>query len=205
VAVNASFAASSNVANTITGSAYDCRFTQSPVSVTIAAAATQSSPVMVSAGTVAGTCVFGTAALSVPTQNFQISPPESSVQLANSTPAPYIAQVSETSSPGSATLTLVVTGYSMTRDLQSLTYTFTTTQSGFSVTSAPVVVMVNGPANTWYSSSGSAATGGQFQYTQQFSITASSGTATSANLASVSVTATSASSGNSPPVTTTLN
>ena len=182
------------VANTIAGSAYDCRFTQSPVSVSISAGALQSNQVTVSAGTVAGNCVFGPTVLSVPSQNFQLTPTPSPVSL-NNVGAPYIAQVSE-SATGNP-FTLVVTGYSMTRDLQSITYTFSTSQSNYTVASGPVTVTVATPAATWFNSAGSAATGGQFQYTQQFNISGG----TSANLSSVSVTVTSQTSGTSPPVT----
>jgi hypothetical protein len=197
VAVSPSFTPS-GVANTIAGSAYDCRFLQSPVSVTISAGATQSNQVNVSGGTVAGACTFGTGALSVPTQNFQITPPLSGAVLHNTVGVPYIAQVSESASGNP--FTLVVTGYSMTRDLQSITYTFTTSQSNYTVASGPVTVTVATPAATWFSSTGSAATGGQFQYTQQFSISGGS----SGNLSSVSVTVNSQTSGTSPPVSINL-
>ena len=64
----------------------------------------------------------------------------------------------------------------------------------------PSTPWVTSPAATWYSSAGSAATGGQFQYTQQFKISGG----TSANLSSVTVTVTSQTSGTSPPVTINL-
>jgi len=188
----------SAVAHTIAGSAYDCRFMQSPVSVSISAGALQSSQITVSAGTVEGSCNFGTGVLSVPAANFQITPPTSTVSVTNGFVVPYIAQVTE-SATGNP-FTLVVTGFSTTRDLQSITYTFNTNQSGYTIASGSVTVTVATPAATWFTSAGSAATGGQFQYTCPFTVSGG----TSGNLSSVSVTVTSQTSGTSPPVTINL-
>ena len=185
--------------------AYDCRFVQqSGANVTIPAAQTQSPSSTVSGGTVAGTCNFGVAGASVPTWSFQYSPsaiPVSLTNIANSNNSPYIAAVSQMSPAANSTLTVVVTGYSMTRDLSQITYAFNPA-SGTTLNSGTVVASVQTPAAAWYTSAGSAATGGQFQYTQSFNISPSPGT--SADLSSVTVTVT-LTTGTSPPVTISLN
>jgi hypothetical protein len=193
----------SGVANAATSAgAYDCRFVpQSGASVTIPAAQTQSASSTVSGGTVAGTCSIGVTGVSVP--GFNYSPSANAISIANTPSAsatPNIANgVIQQSAAGNSTLTLQVTGYSMTRDLSSIAFTFTPL-SGFTLGSPTVTANVQSQAVTWYTSAGSAVTGGQFQYTQSFNI----GSGTSANLSSVTVTVTST-TGSSPPVTISLH
>lgn len=177
---------------------YDCRVvSQSGGSVTIPAGSTQSSTT-VSGGTVAGTCSTGLSGVSVPAPGLNYSPTSNTVSITNtpsSSNTPYIASVSQSSAPASGTLTLVVTGYSLTRDLSSITFNFTPA-SGYSIGSASLTANVQSQAVSWYTSAGSAATGGQFQYTQSFNI----GSGTSANLAQVSVSIASSTGSSQPTV-----
>ncbi len=200
VALSASFSANGVVNAAASPGSYDCRFVpQAGSSVTVPAASASASTT-VSGGTVAGTCSIGVSGASVPGLNY--SPTFNSVSIINtpsSSNTPYIASVTQSSAPGSGTLTLVVTGYSLTRDLSSIAFTFTPA-SGFSLGSPSVSANVQSQAVTWYTSAGSAATGGQFQYTQSFNI----GSGTSANLAQVSVSIASSTGSSQQPVAISL-
>jgi hypothetical protein len=200
--LNQTFSPSGVVNAASSPGAYDCRFVpQSGSNVTIPAGQTQSPASTFSGGTVAGTCSIGVSNVSLPGLNFE--PPLNSVSITNtpsSSNTPNIANgVSQTSAAANATLTLQVTGYSMTRDLSLITFAFSPA-SGFTIGSSTVTANVQSQAVTWYTSAGSAATGGQFQYSQSFNI----GSGTSADLNSVTVTVTST-TGTSPPVTISLH
>lgn len=188
------FTVSGGVTAAASPGAYDCNI--SAASVTIPAGQTQSPNATFSGGTVAGNCSATVSQVSLPTLNFAPAV-TGGPTITNSAMVPQITSVAETASGG--TLTLVVTGYSLTRDLSNITYTFTPA-SGFSITSAQLPVNVQSGALSWYQGASSAATGGQFQYTQSFNLSS----ATSADLSSVAVTVTS-STGTSPSMTATLH
>lgn len=177
-----------------TPGAYDCAvsYPQSGSVVPIPAGQTQSPNATFSGGTVAGSCTASVVSIAVAGQNL-VTPTSNTPPVINisSTLGPQITGISQTTT--GSTLTLVVTGYSLTRDLSTITFTFNPA-SGYSLSSAQVPVNVQSGAVSWFTGASSAATGGQFQYTQAFNI----GSGTSSNLASVSVTATSPTTGTSP-------
>jgi hypothetical protein len=78
-------------------------------------------------------------------------------------------------------VSVVVTGYSNTREVSSGSFTFTVSGS----TLSPITVPLTSAFTTWFSNSTSNATGGQFRLTVPFSVT---GSATSISRVSVTLT-----------------
>jgi hypothetical protein len=197
IAITPSFSAN-GVQNSIAGSAYDCRLTSpvsavtsTSVSIPISAGQTQSAQFTASAGTVAGTCTIGVSSITAGSGAAPLTIgsgaagfSSAALNMANAADAPFLNQPSITSAPGSGTLTIQVTGWSTTRDLTNLVFAFTP-KSGFSLTSSALTVDVSSASRTWYTDPRSAATGGSFLYTANFTISGG----TSSALGSVSVTA----------------
>jgi hypothetical protein len=182
IAVAPSFSVNSGVANVVGGNpAYDCRFVQSPVTITVAAGQTQGPvSVPVSAGTVAGTCTFAASAMTVGS-NPSI-PVTGSVQLTNSLDSPYISQATLTAQGNPFTIQIV--GWATRRTLSSITFTFTATSGTTNSSSAPITISVGSQAQTYYTGAGSAATGGSYLYNQPFTVSGGS----SSNIQSVTIT-----------------
>ncbi|MBZ5623456.1 MAG: WD40 repeat domain-containing protein [Acidobacteriia bacterium] len=194
VQVNANFAANQvlNVPAGVNSPTYDCRITQSPVSVTISAGQLQSAvSIPISAGTVAGSCNFVTGQMSIGS-GFAFSPPPSqSAALANAPDVPFLN--APTITPGNP-FTVQVTGWSTRRDLNTITYTFTA-RSGSTLATSQFPKDIRTDAVTWFTDARSNSTGGSFSYSQTFNISGG----TSSNLQSVSITVNST-AGNSQPV-----
>ena len=81
--------------------------------------------------------------------------------------APSISSVS--SSVSGNTLTVVVTGYSSTREIQSATFAFTPA-SGASISQKTITISAATLFTTWYTTTGSAQYGSSFTYTQLFTL-----------------------------------
>lgn len=143
-----------------------------PANDTSANFAGQGSQVLVQTGTVAETVTltpsFATAGgidvtpASPATEQFTISPL-----------APVVETVSITNASGSqtaASFTIVISGYTTTRELDSLSVTLTGA-SGFNLTSSQVSVDLSGASAFWFQSTASQAFGGAFQVSVPFSLT----------------------------------
>jgi hypothetical protein len=205
----------SGVVNGLTGAVYDCRLLQGSGNVSIAAGQTASSPFTVSAGTVAGTCGFATGSVTVGNPALSFVPPSAPVSFTNSVAAPTLNPASvtndwfQTSSGLANGFYVVVSGWATTRDLISVTYTFTA-MPGYTLGAASppyylggtITQNVQAGAVSWFTSQASASTGGSFLYTQQFTVYNSNLSVPGAGchmLQSVSITVTS-SAGTSAPV-----
>jgi hypothetical protein len=199
----APFFIASGVTTPIANSAYDCRLT-TPATPTISAGqTTSSSSFTASGGTVAGVCDMAVASMTI-ANSFTMPQAgdngftTNATGMVNNAAVPFLNQPTVTSAPGATTLVIQVTGWSTTRDLSSLNFTFTA-NSGYQLGTALVPITVSGPAVAWYSSAGSAQYGGEFLYNAYFSISGG----TSANLSQVAITAVS-SQGTSSGVTVAL-
>jgi hypothetical protein len=84
--------------------------------------------------------------------------------------APTISALSFTTSGN--TLTVLVTGFSTTREIQSATFTFTPA-SGASLKQKTITVPATSLFTTWYTTTSSAQYGSAFTYTQLFTLTGS--------------------------------
>jgi len=213
------------VVNGLAGAVYDCRRLQSSGSITIPAGQTQSSPFTVSVGTVAGTCGFSTGSVSVGNPALSFVPPSAQVSFTDSVDAPTLNPATVTNDwfqTGSGLANgfyVVVSGVATTRDLTSITYTFTAVP-GYTINAASppyylggVVTLTKGSypdfqagAVSWFTSQASASTGGSFLYKQQFTVYNSNLSVPGAGchmLQSVSITVTS-SAGTSAPVSVSI-
>ena len=110
--------------------------------------------------------------------------------------APSIGNVTATAS--SSTITVVVTGFSTTRDMKTAAFHFTPA-AGASLTASDFTVDVSSVFTTWYSNPSSFITGSQFKLTVPFTIGGNPAT-----IASVAVTLTN-STGASAPATATVH
>ena len=81
--------------------------------------------------------------------------------------APTITAVSFSTS--GSTLTVLVTGYSTTRELQSATFNFTPA-SGASLNQKTITIPASTLFQTWFTTTGSAQYGSAFTYTQLFTL-----------------------------------
>ncbi len=132
----------------------------------LAANSTAVPVVMVQVGNVSGTITI----------TLQLTAAGVNVTPANVTPvtivvprvAPTISALSFTTSGN--TLTVLVTGFSTTREIQSATFTFTPA-SGASLNQKTITVPANNLFTTWYTTTGSAQYGSAFTYTQLFTLT----------------------------------
>ena len=136
-------------------------------------------PVLIT-GTVAGTITITASLTAAGTNVTPSSPPTQTVTIAPS--APVITSVKFTNTGGG--LSVVVIGYSTTREMQSGAFTFAPGM-GSSLSQSTITVQLGSPFATWYSSSGSNQWGGQFMLTIPFSVTGNA-----ADVISVSVTLT---------------
>jgi sugar lactone lactonase YvrE len=135
---------------------------------TLAANTTATPIIQVQTGTVAGTI---TVSLQLTANGINVTPssvaPITIVVLAV---APTISNLSFTTSGD--TLTVLVTGYSNTREIQSATFNFTPA-SGATLAMTTIIVPATTMFLTWYSSSDSVAYGSTFTYTQNFLLSGS--------------------------------
>jgi len=139
-------------------------------------------------GTVAGTITL-TATMNAGGQDITPTPPPTKT-ITIDPAVPVITLVALQQTGGG--LTVLVTGYSNTREVSSGTFTFTAS-NGSSI--APVTVSLTSAYAAWFGSTASNATGGQFKLTVPFSVTQGSASA----VTKVSVTLTN-SKGTSAPV-----
>ena len=131
-------------------------------------------------GTVAGTITL-TASMSAGGQDITPSPaPTQTITIAAA--VPVITSVALQQVTGG--LSVVVTGYSNTREVSSGSFTFTVS-SGNTLSQAQFTVALTSAYATWFSSTASNATGGQFKLTVPFSVT---GSATAVTKVSVTLT-----------------
>ena len=147
------------------------------VNFTIPAGSTQASfsgasSVKLSTGTVAGATTL-TAAVTAP-----IAVASAAVQTFTTNPTPpFISNVSFTTAPGA--VTVVVTGFSSTRDMASATFNFAPSSNATinetNNMSNPILsISVSPPFQTWFNSTTSYATGSGFTLTVPFSVTGNS-------------------------------
>jgi hypothetical protein len=140
------------------------------------------SPLLVQTGTVAGAIAFSATVTTSGAALTLSNNPEVTATVPQEVPGILSVSIQQVSSG----FNVVVTGYSNTREITQAVFTFTP-QPGSQIQSTSFT-----PANvgttfqTWYASDASTAFGGQFTYTQPFSITAGSVSA----LQSVTVTLT---------------
>ncbi|HEY2845554.1 MAG TPA: putative Ig domain-containing protein, partial [Bryobacteraceae bacterium] len=119
-------------------------------------------------GTVAGSITL-TASLSAGGQDITPTPaPVKTITTASA--APVISSVTLQQVTGG--LSVVVSGYSNTREISSGAFTFTVS-SGNTLSQATITVPLTSAFTTWFSSTTSNATGGQFRLTVPFSVTGS--------------------------------
>ncbi len=121
--------------------------------------------VLVQAGTISGTI---SVSLQLTASGINVTPPNLA-QIAIVVPkvAPTISAVTF-STPGD-TLTVVVTGYSSTREIQSATFSFTPAM-GASLDEKSITVPASALFETWYTTPESAQYGSAFAYTQLFTL-----------------------------------
>ncbi len=138
-------------------------------------------PVNLLTGTTAGTIKM-TASLQASGIDITPSPaPSKTTVIAAS--APVISSVAIQSS--GTTLTVIVTGYSTTRDMVSGLFHFAPA-SGSTVSQSDLTVQLGPAFSTWYGNSASTATGSQFTLTMPFTV--SQGTAASITAVTVTLT-----------------
>lgn len=118
-------------------------------------------------GTTAGLTTLSVTAMQTGSQ--AISPPASAkldITIAQLPPNITGATISARSATG---FTTRLTGFSTAREVTRALFRFTPV-AGRTLQNTQATVELNGPANTWYQTPGSAATGGAFLYTQPFTI-----------------------------------
>jgi hypothetical protein len=118
-------------------------------------------------GTTAGVITVRVTALQAGSQAI---PPAADAKLdltiAQAAPTITTATIASRAATG---VTLQITGFSTPREVTRALFQFTPI-AGRTLQNGQVTVDLTAPANTWYQSSASAATGGQFLYTQPFTI-----------------------------------
>ena len=129
----------------------------------LAAGATQVT-IPLQAGTVEGTVTFS---FTLSASQVDVTPPNATSSAQISADPPAITVV--TPSVSGSTIQIAVTGFSDTRELQSASFTFSPA-AGSNLKSSQFTVDVNSIFSSWYSQTSSFALGGQFLYTQPFSI-----------------------------------
>jgi len=99
------------------------------------------------------------------------NPPTLQFTIAPSAPVLEIASITGTSgSQTAASFTLVISGYTTTRELDTLTVTLTPA-SGFNLASSQVSVPLSGASSLWFQSTASQAFGGAFVVNETFNLT----------------------------------
>ncbi len=140
---------------------------------------TSANPVIVP-GTVAGTITL-TASLSAGGQDITPSPAPTRTIVID-TAAPVITAVALQQVTGG--ISVVVTGYSNTREVSSGSFTFAVS-TGNTLSQAQITVQLTSAFAAWFNGAASNATGGQFKLTVPFSVT---GNATAINKVTVTLT-----------------
>jgi hypothetical protein len=132
---------------------------------TLAANTTVTPPILLQAGTVAGSIGVS---LQLTSAGVNVTPAYI-VPIVIAVPpiAPTVTTVSFTASDD--VLTVLVSGYSSPREIQSATFSFTTA-SGVSLTSSSLTVPATALFQTWYADADSAQYGSSFTYTQPFTL-----------------------------------
>jgi sugar lactone lactonase YvrE len=134
---------------------------------TLPANTTDTPLVLIQAGTVAGTI---TVSLQLTASGVNVTPPNlTAITIVVPPAAPTISTASFSASGN--TLTVVVTGYSSTREIQSATFLFTPA-SGATLAHDTITVTANTLFETWYTKADSAQYGSAFTYTQLFTLSA---------------------------------
>jgi hypothetical protein len=133
---------------------------------TLPANTTTTPAIMIQVGTISGT-VSLTLQLTT-AAGVNVTPPTlAPISIVVPKIAPTITSVSFTTSGN--TLTVLVTGYSSTREIQSATFAFTPA-SGTSLAESSITVPSTDLFQTWYSDTGSTQYGSEFTYTQTFNV-----------------------------------
>jgi hypothetical protein len=119
-------------------------------------------------GTVAGTITL-TASMSAGGQNITSSPaPTQTIPIVAAVPVINTVTLQQVSGG----VSVVVTGYSNTREVSSGSFTFAVS-SGNTLSNSQITVPLTSAYTTWYSNAASNATGGQFKLTVPFTVTGS--------------------------------
>lgn len=143
-----------------------------PANSTSANFAGQGAQIFVQTGTVAETVTLTPTFAT--TGGADITPQNpTTLQFTIAPAAPVLEGVSVTGATASlttASFTLVISGYTTTRDLKSLSVTLQAA-SGFNLTNAQVTEDLTGPSNVWFQSIASQAFGGAFQVSIPFNLT----------------------------------
>ena len=143
---------------------------------TIPAGSTTTPQVGLQTGTVAGTI---TLTLSLVAGGVDVTPAGvSPVTLVIAPAAPVITNVTFTNN-SSGLITVVITGFSNTREVTQTEFVFTGTGAN-SLSSSKVDIPVSTLFSPWYSSTGSDQFGSAFTYTQQFQLSSPDSTITGA-------------------------
>jgi hypothetical protein len=162
-----------------------------PAGSTSANFAGQGSDILIQTGTVAETVTLApTFATTAGVNITPTSPP--TLQFSIPPAVPVIESIEITNSTGSqtsATFDIVLVGYSTTRDLSTLTVTFTPA-TGFNLSTSQTSVDLSGVSSVWFQSTASQGFGGLFQVTVPFNLTGSVGTGQNLLEALASVSAT---------------
>jgi sugar lactone lactonase YvrE len=121
--------------------------------------------VLLQAGTISGTI---SVSLQLTASGINVTPPTlAPIAIVVPKVAPTVSAV--TLSASGNTLTVVVTGYSSTREIQSATFAFTPA-AGASLAEKSLTVPANTLFETWYTTADSAQFGSAFTYTQLFTL-----------------------------------
>ena len=131
----------------------------------LAANSTATPVVLVQVGNVSGTI---TITLQLTAAGVNVTPTNvAPISIVVPRVAPTISALSFSTS--GSTLTVLVTGFSTTREIQSATFNFTPA-SGASLAQKTITVPATGLFTTWYTTAGSAQFGSAFTYTQLFTL-----------------------------------
>jgi hypothetical protein len=131
-----------------------------PANSTNATFADQGTQINLQTGTVASTVTL-TPTFATQAGGVDVTPSSpATLQFVIPAEGPVLLDLS-TSSQGSNTIVLSVSGFSTTRSLSNMTVQFAIA-SGFTVTTSQITVDLSGAAATWFNSSASVAFGGQF-------------------------------------------
>jgi len=126
---------------------------------------TQTPLVLLQAGTISGTI---SVSLQLTASGINVTPPNlAPIAIIVPKVAPTVSAV--TFSTSGDTLTVVVTGYSSTREIQSATFSFTPAM-GASLAEKSITVPASTLFGTWYTTPESAQYGSSFTYTQLFTL-----------------------------------
>lgn len=143
-----------------------------PAGSTSANFAGQGSQILMQTGTVAETVTLTPSFAT--TGGVDVTPASpTTLQFTIAPSAPVLETLSITNASGSqtgASFTLVITGYSTTRDLSTLNVTLTAA-SGFNLTSSQISQDLSGPSSLYFQSAASQAFGGTFQVSVPFTLT----------------------------------